>query len=364
MHLLFNHKYFRASIWLLLLFLLIYMGEKVAYIFIPLVVLLETLFFPMLIAGILYYLTCPFVDWLHHKKIPRTAGVILLYLAALGVLVLFSITITPTIQSEIASLQEDIPLMMQELEQILLQLEERGLLPHLDPQELDVENLARDIAGAFGQYSSQIVESIGAVLDFFTLLFATIIIVPFLLFFLLKEKGSPIISKLLPRLVPENHLPQVNSALAELNRAMGSYVQGIGIVCLSVGILVYLGYNLIGLEYSLILAAFATITNIIPFLGPFIGAIPAVIIGMLHSPAMMLKVIAVIVVAQQLESLLISPQVMGRKLAMNPLTIIILVMVAGRLGGFLAIILAVPAFTILKIIITHVYQFLEYQKEA
>ncbi len=359
-----DSRLFRAGIWLLLLFLVIYAGGKVSYIFIPLVVIVETLFFPILISGILYYMTYPLVDWLHGKKIPRWLAIFIVYILIIGILSLIAVTIFPVIQEEVRKLQEDIPAMIGEVEEILMDLEERGVLPYLEYREdLNIENLARQFTGTIQEYSGQIIDSIGAVIDFFTHLFTILVMVPFLLFFMLKEKGSPVINNVLTRFVPQNHLPKIHRALSELNKAMSSYVQGIGIVCLSVGILVYIGYSIIGLNYSLILALFAMITNIIPFLGPFIGAIPGVIVGALDSPLMMLKVIAVIVVAQQLESLFISPQVMGRKLHMNPLTIIILVMVAGRMGGFLGIILAVPTFTILKIIASHVYDFIVNRRE-
>jgi len=363
MNRLMESKWFRAGLWLLLLFIVIYMGEKVSYIFLPFIAVVETLFFPIIIAGVLYYITYPFVDWLHKNKVPRTLAILVLYLVIIGLLTLLFFTLSPVIQEEVSNLQEDIPAMINEVEKILAYLEERGILPHLDYRpDLDIENLARQFTTTFQTYSAQIIDSITAVFDFFTHLFTILVMVPFLLFFMLKERGKPYINNILSKYVQEDHIPKVNQTLSDLNKAMSSYVQGIGIVCLSVGTLVYLGYLIIGLDYALILALFAMITNIIPFIGPFIGAIPGIIVGALESPLMILKVIVVIVVAQQMESLLISPQVMGRKLHMHPLTIIILVMVAGRMGGFLGIILAVPAFTILKIVASHIYSFMQEHK--
>jgi len=79
---------------------------------------------------------------------------------------------------------------------------------------------------------------------------------------------------------------------------------------------------------------------------------------------MMLKVIAVIIIVQQMESLLISPQVMGRKLALSPLAIILVVLVAGRLGGIVGIILAIPLFTMFKIIGSHLYEQIQFNRKA
>jgi predicted PurR-regulated permease PerM len=109
-------------------------------------------------------------------------------------------------------------------------------------------------------------------------------------------------------------------------------------------------------EYSLILALVAMLTNVIPFVGPFIGIIPALIVGFIESPMMMLKVIIVVVIAQQIESNLISPQIMGRALDVHPLTIILLLLVASSLGGVLGLILAVPTYAMLKVVVKHSYR--------
>src|SRR5690606_37285667 len=125
---------------------------------------------------------------------------------------------------------------------------------------------------------------------------------------------------------------------------------------LCVGCLTYIGFLIIKLDYSLILALFTMFTNVLPSIGPQFGAIPALILGIIDFPLMALKVLIVIVVAQQLEGNLISPQVMGRTLNIHPLTIILLLLVAGSLGGFLGLLLAVPTYAVLKVIVSHTYR--------
>jgi len=228
---------------------------------------------------------------------------------------------------------------------------------------LDFDNLTNQAANAVSRALTQVATSVTAILDFTANLFVTIIIIPFLVYYMLKEKGKGLIAGAVTRVAPQEYSDDIESALTEMNRLLGSYVKGLAVVCLCVGILAYIGFLIIGLEYALILSIFIMITNVVPFLGPFIGAIPAVIIGLLESPLMMLLVIIVIVIVQQLESLLVSPQVMGRRLALNPLAIILIVLVAGRLGGLLGIILAIPTFTVLKIIIAHIYERIKLKRE-
>lgn len=352
-----DSKMFKAGVGMLLLFLIIYVGSQITFVFRPFVIAFEALFLSFLIAGLLYYLTVPLVDWLHRRKLPRAAAIFITFLLVAGLLFLLVASVGPVLQAEFIKLVDNIPEKISGAQELLINLEGSALGTRLlDLEALDLENIADKIAESIGRAVAQVATSIVALANLLTGLFMTVVIVPFLLYFMLKEKGSELISGAVKRFAPRDYVEDINSMLGEMNRLLGLYVQGLGIVCLCVGVLAYLGFLIIGLDYALLLALFIMITNVVPFLGPFIGAIPAVIVGLLSSPLMMLKVIFIIVVVQQVESLLISPQVMGRKLALSPLAIILIVLVAGRLGGLLGIILAIPVFTVLKIVAAHLYE--------
>ena len=360
-----DSKLFKTGIAILLLFLIIYLGTQISFIFQPIVVAFEALFISFLVSGVLYYFTIPFVDWMHGRKIPRSLAILIVFLIMIGLLVLLFFTIGPIIQAEFAKLAINIPEGIREIQQMIMELEESAILNALlDLEALDIDEIIDNLAGIASRTISQLAISIATLVDLLTGLFITIIIIPFLLYYMLKEKGGEFIPKVVDQLSPEDYKDNVRSALSEMNKLLGTYVQGLAVVCLFVGILAYIGFSIIGLDYALILAMFILVTNIIPFLGPFIGSIPAVVVGLLDSPMTMLLVIIVIVVVQQLESLVISPQVMGRRMALSPLTIILLVLVAGRLGGLLGIILAIPTFTVLKIIVSHIFEYIKPVKKT
>jgi len=359
-----DSKLFKTGIGILLLFSIIYIGSQITFVFQPLIIAFEALFFSFLISGALFYITFPFVDWLHNRKVPRPAAIGIVYILFLGLLVLFVLTLGPILQQEFIKLAESMPEKIVEARTFLKTLEESAFFAQLvDLEALNIDNIANQIANSVSRAITQIATSVAYILDFTANLFITIVIIPFLLYYMLKEKGRNTLPGFVNRNAPHGYADKINSALAEMNRLLSSYVQGLGIVCLCVGILAYIGFQIIGLEYALILSIFIMITNVIPFLGPFIGAIPAVFVGLLESPLLMFLVILVIVAVQQLESLLISPQVMGRKLALSPLAIILIVLVAGRLGGLLGIILAIPVFTVLKIIAAHIYEYIQLNRE-
>jgi predicted PurR-regulated permease PerM len=112
----------------------------------------------------------------------------------------------------------------------------------------------------------------------------------------------------------------------------------------------------LGVKFALTLALVAALTEAIPYIGPWLGAIPAVIIAFLQSPTLALLVIILYVVIQQVENVLLTPNIMHRAVGLDPLVIIVILLIGGKLAGPLGMILAVPLATICSILVR------EYQK--
>src|SRR5699024_4114556 len=119
--------------------------------------------------------------------------------------------------------------------------------------------------------------------------------------------------------------------------------------------LLFIGYALIGLNYSLTLALFGMIMNVVPFIGPFIAVIPALIVGAVQDWVMVVWVSLITLIAQQLESNFISPTVMGRKLAIHPYASSSLIVAAGSIATFLRIFFSVSFSAVIRTLIHHCY---------
>ncbi len=208
-----------------------------------------------------------------------------------------------------------------------------------------LEKLENKISGAISDYVNQIGDTIG-------LLFVACII-PFLAFYMLKD--FQLLEKTAIAIVPKSHRFQTLKVFLDIDIALGNYIRGQLIVCMIVGILAYLGYWLIHMPYPLLLASIVALFNIIPYLGPFFGAAPALLMASTISWKMVLLVLLVNLAIQILEGNMISPQVVGKKLHMHPLVIIFALIVGGEIGGIIGLILAVPLFAILKVTIQHIY---------
>ncbi len=356
---------FKTGTGILLLFLIIYVGNRIAFVFQPFIIIFETLFLAFLISGLLFYLIVPVVDWLHKHKLPRPAAILLIYLLAFALVVFIGVAGGPILQREFLALVEAIPETVEQVQRLLLALEDTPLAGRfIDPEAMNMESIVENIATSIGDTIAQIGANFMALSEFFSSVIITVIIIPFLLYYMLSKKDEGLFPSEIRKLAPKKYAEPINSTLKEMSRLLGLYVQGLAIVSVGVGILSYLGFLIIGIQYALLLAVFIMVTNIVPFMGPYIGAIPTVLVALLESPFMLLKAVVVLVIVQQGESVFIAPQVMGRKLSLSPLAIILVMLVAGRLGGLIGIILAVPLFTMLKIITSRIYEQYQLHRKA
>ncbi|OIJ18441.1 AI-2E family transporter [Anaerobacillus alkalidiazotrophicus] len=353
-----QYKWFRVFLGIIMLFLIIYLGTLVQFIFRPIVVFVEALFVPFLLAGVLYYLFRPIVNLLHKQKLPKTLAIIIIYLAVVGLITLLVLLIGPILQKQVNSLVNNLPYLINEIRALIIQLQENDWINRFEWSEtLSFDTLSANTTHYVNQAFNIISTNIAGLFSFITNVVVVFIIIPFILFYMLKE-GEKAPNQVL-KLLPEKQRIEGQKILGEMDVKLSSYIQGQILVSMCVGILMYAGFLIIDIEYSLILALVAMFTNVIPFVGPWIGTVPAVIVAIIHSPFMVLKVLIVIVVVQQFESNFISPQIMGKKLAVHPLTIILLLIVAGRFAGIIGMLLAVPTYAVCKVVVSHTYRLLK-----
>ena len=117
-----------------------------------------------------------------------------------------------------------------------------------------------------------------------------------------------------------------------------------------------IGYLIIGLDYAFLLALIGVVTNVIPFLGPYIAVTPAIIIALFQDPIMAVYVAIIMLIAQQIEGNLITPNVMGNALSVHTLTVITLILAAGNIAGIWGVILAIPFYAVVKTIVINIYE--------
>lgn len=118
----------------------------------------------------------------------------------------------------------------------------------------------------------------------------------------------------------------------------------------------YIGFLIIGLPYSLLLTVVSFFLNFIPYIGAVLASIPVVIIGFIESPSIAIWSLVVIIIAQQIQDNILTPVIYGKQLDIHPLTTIVLILGGGDFFGILGILLAIPAYMIIKIIVVRIYE--------
>lgn len=331
---------------ILLVLLIIYVSTKVSFLFEPIIVFASTLFTPILIAGILYFIFNPIVRLLE-KKLPRTLSILLIYLVFVAFIGFVLSAVGPVFTKQVTDLFNNIPSYVKQIQIFIKQMSNSQWFTWIMNQ--DFVSVAK-IESSIGEYLTSLPENItGSLTSVFgvvTNIALTAVTVPFILFYMLKDGHR--FPNLAVKILPDKYKNEGLKIFKDLYETLAAYIQGQLIVCLFVGTACFIGFWIAGVKYALILGLIIAVTNIIPYVGPFLGAAPAVIIAFLDSPTKALIALIIVVAVQQTDGNLLSPLIIGRRLNTHPLTIILLLIGAGSFGGILGMILAVPAYALLK----------------
>ncbi|SET00880.1 Predicted PurR-regulated permease PerM [Oceanobacillus limi] len=344
---------------LILLGIVIFIYTKISFIFTPVVVILSTITPPIILAFIAYYLLNPIVDLLEKVKVKRIWGILIIILGISGLLTGIILLSAPAVEAQVKELIKNFPIYLGEMGNSILQWIQNSIFGDYYEQGYNwVVSYFSDIPGMIGTYLGDAFEGIRNVASTVTNVFVALFTFPFILFFLLKDGDR--FKRYFIKLFPPRSRGDVQQILHNMDVQVGSYIQGQIIVASCIGILLFIGYLIIGLDYAITLAIIAAVTSVVPYLGPTIAIIPAIIIAIVDSPFMLLKLAIVWIAVQFLEGNFVSPNIMGRTMKIHPLTIIIVLLVAGNLFGVIGVILGIPGYAILKVIIT--YLFVKFQE--
>ncbi|ULG70943.1 AI-2E family transporter [Macrococcus brunensis] len=338
----------------ILIGILIFITNQVSFIFDPVVTIVKTIIGPIIVAFIFFYLLNPVVNFLEKYRIKRLWGIILLIVIIIGVLVGTITLLVPLIQEQLIRFINHFPSYVDHLGDVFNQFTKNSFIePYMADVQSWINNHLATLQDKANDYMDKLPSKFRSIID--TLMSVIIVIgtFPFVLFFLLKD-GDKFLNYVL-KLTPPKYRQDVHDILLKMDIQVGSYIQGQLIVSLCIGVLLFIGYNIIGLEYALVLASIAAVTSVVPYLGPTIAISPAIVIALVDSPFTLLKLAIVWVAVQFLEGHFISPNIMGKTMQIHPLTIIFVLLCAGNLAGVLGVILAIPAYAIIRVIISHLF---------
>jgi predicted PurR-regulated permease PerM len=271
-------------------------------------------------------------------KIPRIISVLLIYLVCIGLLIGLLIIFVPSLTQEIETFSTEFPGYANELYQKFQRLQDSSLYQKLVSEiQGTLNSLKEDLRGSIGDILTRTLRIFGG-------LFSVIIVI-IISFYLAVQRGS--IKDLLRGITPKEHEAYVLNLWQRAQKKMGQWLQGQLFLAVVVGVLVYIGLSLLHIRFALLLAIIAGILELLPYIGPVLSAIPAVILAFFQAPILALWVLILYIVVQQLENYLLVPIIMKKVVGLNPVVVIISLLIGGKLLGILGIILAVPAAAVL-----------------
>lgn len=320
------------------LWLIISQWPKISMIF-------SFIFYGIVIA----YLLVPISRWLE-KYMPRSMAVILLFLAIVLGLVLFFILVVPKFIRQLTTLIERLPNFTLQIKNIIEKLQtslENMGLPYSVQVTLNefIEEMEKRLISVLKESMDGVLDVAGRIAGFFT--------VPVLSFYFIKDREY--FKKVVMALIPSKARGKVLKIALQINEVLNQFIRGQLLIGATVGILNTVGFWIIGLPYAMVLGLLAGIFEIIPYFGPFLGAIPAAVIAALDSPTKLFWTIIVTILAQQMEGNIFTPKIMGAHVGLHPVYIIIVLWLGGFFFGVLGMLFAVPVTLILKIIFKNIY---------
>lgn len=303
----------------------------------------------LIIAWLLAMLLSPLVNLLEHKGLGRSWAILIvmiLILAIVGVLFILLIPrIIRTVEIIISKLQSDV------ITEYSLKIE------NFFEKNFNNADLARNVTATLNELGIKLLGSLGEFFKNVGSFLASMVIIPFITFFLIKDSRR--FKKAFISQVPNRYFELSLNILHKIENQVGKYIQGQATDALIVGMLSILGLFIINLAfhgpipYFVLIGMFAGLANLIPYLGPVFGAVPALILAVLNNPPnlglVLLWIVIVFIIVQLIDNVFISPMVVSKSVNMHPLTVAVAVIIGGNVAGAMGMLFAVPLTGIIKV---------------
>jgi len=324
--------------------------------------LLAPVITPFMAAATLAYLGDPLVDRLEkisliRWKLRRSLAVVVVFIA---MILLVS-----------AVLLLLLPLMMEQLRHLLARIPEwsawlmESALPWLQSKlglesvTIGGESLAEGLSAYWKEASSALLRVLGTIsAGGQTVLhwLMNLILIPVVTFYLLRDWD--VLVEGIRTLLPPSVEPTVSRLTREIDEVLGAFIRGQLMVMLALGLVYTLGLWVLGLDLAFIIGMSSGLLSVVPYLGTFVGVVAAFVAGLYQFQDIFhpLMILAVFLVGQSLEGMVLTPKFVGDKVGLHPVAVIFAVLAGGQLFGFLGILLALPVASALNVLIRHAHQ--------
>lgn len=354
-----NHRQRRLLFWsleLLILACLVFVCLQLKVVFRPLVIFVSVVFVPLITSLFLFYMVNPLFKLLlkvhigKHRMTRTGAGLIIIF----GLIFIIAAVIAALIPPMIHETTQFIKWLPRATRQAQHWFNEYSQYPWV--KNLHLEHYTDKFEAEAGKMASKLLTSLttgaGSLISTATSVVVVALTVPLMLYYMLKD-GNKLVPAIQRMFVQKNHAEEAADLLQRMSNALSSYIAGQAISCLFVAVLTSIAYFIINVPLALVLGIIAGLANMIPYVGPYIGITPALLVSLALSPRKIIWIIIVVCIIQQIDGSLIFPKVVGKSINVHPLTIIVLLLAAGNIAGVAGMILCVPFYAVVKTVVTY-----------
>lgn len=321
--------------------------------------------------GIAYVLN-PVIEALRRIRVGRPLGVVIVYVGVLSLLVLGSVLVTQVV-TQLSSFVAEIPRAFDNIGTLTSRISDwfAGIIESLPTflssrfgVQTSSDELSTQIQTQLTGFLQNGVESITGLLqrlvrDGPSVLLsgaAGVLSTTAQVFLILLTSAYflydyPRFTANFKRFVPVRWRPLYEDITAKADVAVGGYLRGQLLITLIIGVLIFIGLEIVGVPLALAISFLAALFNLVPYLGPIVGMIPAVILGFTVSPLTALLAVVVFVVANQIEGNLLGPYILSKSTNLHPVTVLLAILIGAGLFGLLGALLAVPVSALLKVVL-------------
>ncbi|MBC7249551.1 MAG: AI-2E family transporter [Anaerolineae bacterium] len=317
--------------------------------------------FPYILGLVLAYLLYPLVRridrympaFLKRRRLSRPLSILIVYFLVILLIAGFMAFLVPVVVNQVESLWA-------QREQLLTQgrhlLDEwlvryRTTIPEGWRQTIE-GNLSR-AAGAIGQAIQDGMGRTVTALTSTVSLIIGLVIIPFWLFYILADEQAMV--NAFEAMIPKRIEADVRNVLSIIDDILSAYIRGQLLLCVAVGAMSTIGFVVVGLEFAVLLGVIVGVFEFIPYIGPVVGAIPALIVAVIQSPVTALWTLLVIFIVQQIENLFLVPRVSGKSVRLHPALIMFVLVIGNEAMGLWGMIIAVPLTAILRDVFKYLY---------
>ncbi|MBI4054174.1 MAG: AI-2E family transporter [Candidatus Doudnabacteria bacterium] len=284
----------------------------------------------LVIAMILASALTPLVEWLYQRvKFPRGLTVVLVYAVVIGLMVLAFSFIVPRLIAEFAELGQSI-------ETFRLRYESEGsaVFRYLEP--LGLAESLKTLGSTLNSFTSEIFYK---TLGVFSGIFRVMALLVMSFYFVIQQNAM---KDFIKSLAPIEYHERISAVVHKVQRKLGAWLVGQLSLMAIIFLLTFLGLSILQVKYALALGLLAGILEILPYLGPFLSGIPAVLIALLQSPLLAILVVILYTVIQQTENYFLTPKIIGKSIGANPLVVLIALLIGFKIAGFIGMLIAAP----------------------